>query len=175
MSSWWISDSHCFFQHWKGHMSVHRLASGLDCTYMSSSYPHNIPIPWGVKGQGCHILHETSSHRASQHSRPGFACILCMLVWKICLPANMLWKAFISYLRRSSMRRDNKPYLISPCSLMSQLKGLVLPLSMRLAERIVCRLVNAGLWRSWSTFKMLVLGPRCLLYMLTWVASRFVR
>lgn len=59
------------------------------------------------------------------------------------------------------MHQDNKPYLISPCSLMSQLKGLVLPLSMRLAERIVCRLVNAGLWRSWSTFKMLVLGLMC--------------
>lgn len=52
------------------------------------------------------------------------------------------------------MHQDNKPYLISLCSLMSQLKGLVLPLAMRLAERIVCRLVSAGLWRFWSTFKM---------------------
>lgn len=42
------------------------------------------------------------------------------------------------------MHRDNKPYLISLCSLMSQLKGLVLPLAMGLAERIVCRLVNTG-------------------------------
>lgn len=31
--------------------------------------------------------------------------------------------ALISYLGRSSVRHDNKPYLISPCSLMSQLKG----------------------------------------------------
>lgn len=44
---------------------------------------------------------------------------------------------------------------------MSQLKGLVLPLAMGLAERIVCRLVNTGLWRSWSAFKMLVLSRRC--------------
>lgn len=73
----------------------------------------------------------------------------------------MLWKAFISYLGRSSMHQDNKPYLILLCSLMSQLKGLVLPLAMGLAERIVCRLVNTGLWRSWSTFKMLVLSRRC--------------
>lgn len=58
------------------------------------------------------------------------------------------------------MHQDNKLYLISLCSLMSQLKGLVLPLSMRLAERIVCRLVSAGLWRSWSTFKMLVWSLR---------------
>lgn len=59
------------------------------------------------------------------------------------------------------MHQDNNPYLISLCSLMSQLKGLVLPLAMGLAERIVCRLVNTGLWRSWSTFKMLVLSRRC--------------
>lgn len=60
---------------------------------------------------------------------------------KICLAANMLWKALISYLGRSSMHKDNTSYLISLCSLMSQLKGLVLPLAMGLAERIVCRLV----------------------------------
>lgn len=59
------------------------------------------------------------------------------------------------------MHQDNKPYLISLCSLMSQLKGLVLPLAMGLAERIVCRLVNTGLWRSWSTFKLLVVSRRC--------------
>lgn len=77
---------------------------------------------------------------------------------EIHLAANMLWKALISYLGRSSMHKDNKPYLILLCSLMSQLKGLVLPLAMGLAERIVCRLVNAGLW---SVHKMLVLSRRC--------------
>lgn len=38
------------------------------------------------------------------------------------------------------MLQDYKLYLIWPCSLMSQLKGLVLPLSMRLAEWIFLQL-----------------------------------
>lgn len=42
------------------------------------------------------------------------------------------------------MHRDNERYLICLCWLMSQLKGLVLPL----AQWIVCRLVNTDLWRS---------------------------
>lgn len=62
------------------------------------------------------------------------------------------------------MHQDNKPYLISLCSLMSQLKGLVLPLAMGLAERIVCRLVNTGLWKSWSTFKNAFLVSQTFLY-----------
>lgn len=62
------------------------------------------------------------------------------------------------------MHQDNKPYLISLCSLMSQLKGLVLPLAMGLAGWIVCRLVNTGLWRSWSTFKNACLVPQSFLY-----------
>lgn len=60
------------------------------------------------------------------------------------------------------MHRDNNPYLIWLCLLMSQLKGLALPLAMGLAERIVCRLVNAGLWRSGRAFKMHVSSHRCL-------------
>lgn len=74
------------------------------------------------------------------------------------------------------MHQDNKPYLISLCSLMSQLKGLVLPLAMGLAERIVCRLVNKGLWRSWSEFKMLVLSHRrfCMRTLVYWLPPAFL-
>lgn len=97
-------------------------------------------------------------------SIPGLAFPASHASLEICLAANMLWKALISYLGRSSMHQDNKPYLISLCSLMSQLKGLVLPLAMGLAGWIVCRLVNVGLWRSWSTFKNACLVPQSFLY-----------
>lgn len=130
---------HCFRQRW-----CHQVVT----------LNHN-KTKGGFKGQGRHNVHET-----------GFSvfqyrlCLPPMLLWKICLAANMLWKALISYLSRSSMHQDNKHYLILLCSLMSQLKGLVLPLAMGLAERIVCRLVNKGLWRSWRAFKMLVCSCR---------------
>lgn len=62
------------------------------------------------------------------------------------------------------MHQDNKPHLISLCSLMSQLKGLVLLLAMGLAVRIVCRLVCTGLWRSWSPFKAFSCSTQTFLY-----------
>lgn len=74
------------------------------------------------------------------------------------------------------MHQDNKHYLILLCSLMSQLKGLVLPLAMGLAERIVCRLVNKGLWRSWRAFKMLVCSCRgsCVRSSAYWLPPAFL-
>lgn len=98
-----------------------------------------------------------------RRSFSAFQARLCLppsLLWKLVWQQTQLWKALISYLGRSSMHWDNNSYLILLCSLMSQLKGLVLPLAMGLAERIVCRLVNTGLWRSWSSFKMLVSSCR---------------
>lgn len=126
------------------------------------------PLPVSVwKGRAILFIRLASTGLLSI---PGLALPASHASLEICLAASMLWKVLISYLGRSSMHQDNKPNLISLCSLMSQLKGLVLLLSMRLAERIVCRLVNAGLWRSWSTFKMLVL---CLRRSYVCAAARF--
>lgn len=122
-------------------------------------------MTWGVKGpaakgQSDYVPQETSFSGAPQHSRPT-VCLPSQTSLEICLAANMLWKALISYLSRSSVLQDNKLYLIFLCSLMSQLKGLVLPLSMRRAESIFFfSLVNAGLRGFWSMFKMRGLSPR---------------
>lgn len=153
-----------FFQHRKVRTSVHRVAAGFTphlCHQQVINLTHQNAKSCYItveKGKGIIFFMRLAS--TGLLSIPGLALPASHASLEICLAANMLWKAPISYLGRSSMHQDNKPYLISLCSLMSQLKGLVLPLAMGLAERIVCRLVNTGLWRSWSTFRMLVLSHR---------------
>lgn len=173
----------------KVHISVHRLCA----LYMHCKWPLVLWLhlchQWVItltnqntkggcnkveKGRGIIFFMKQALTRLL--SIPGLASPASHASLEICLAANTLWKALISYLGSSSMHQDNKPYLISLCSLMSQLKGLVLPLAMGLAERIVCRLVNTGLWRSWSTFKMLVLSNRrsCVRTLADWLPPAFL-
>lgn len=139
----------CFFWHRKVHIS---------CFTGFRWHLCHQRVEKGTGGRADHIL--ISLALTGPLSIPGLTLPASHTSLEICLAANMLWKALICYLGRSSMHQDNEPYLISLCSLMSQLKGLVLALAMWLAERIVCRLVNMGLWRSWSTSKILVLFHR---------------
>lgn len=111
----------------------------------SQSPTHKDPYSWhevrkGQQPKGIAIIFLMRAASAGLLSIPGLALLASQASLEICLAANMLWKALISYLSRSSMHPDNKLYLIWPCSLMSQLKGLVLPLSMRPAERIFLQL-----------------------------------
>ena len=170
----------CFFQHMKNPQCCTQNGCWFYTAFMSStSYnPHSEKIP---KAAIIRWKRAGGSYSSWDQLRRGFSAFqawLCpppLASLEICLAANMLWKALISYLGRSSMHQDNKPHLISLCSLMSQLKGLVLPLAMGLAERIVCRLVNTGLWRSWSVFKMLVLSHRrsCMRTLARWLPPAF--
>lgn len=162
--SWCILDSYSFFQHRKICTSLHRMATGfglhlghqqvITLTHQNTKGHYNKV----VKCRGIIFFLRLTS--TGLLGIPGVALPASHASLEICLAANTLWKTLISNLGRSSMHQDNKPYLISLCSLMSQLKGLVLPLAMGPAERIVCRLVNTGLWRSWSMLKMLVLSHR---------------
>lgn len=146
-----------FFQHWK----VADVVQCVLCHHQvkarhTKTATHDMRCEKGQQPKGIAIIFLMRAASAGLLGIPGLALLASQASLEICLAANMLWKALISYLSRSSMHPDSKLYLIWPCSLMSQLKGLVLPLSMRPAERIFffCSLVNAGLWRLWSMFKM---------------------
>lgn len=122
-----------YFQHWK--------AAGVDqcvlCHRQVKTPTHKGPYSWhevrkGQQPKGMAIIFLRRPASVGLLSIPGPALPASQTSLEICLAANMLWKALISYVSRSSVLQDNKLYLILLCSLMSQLQGLVLPLSMRL-------------------------------------------
>lgn len=132
-----------FFQHWK----VADVAQCVLCHHQvkarhTKTPTHDMRCEKGQQPKGIAIIFLMGAASAGLLSIPGLALLASQASLEICLAANMLWKALISYLSRSSMHTDNKLYLIWPCSLMSQLKGLVLPLSMRPAERIFLQLTQ---------------------------------
>lgn len=126
-----------YFQRWKA-AGVLRCAL---CHRQVKTATHKDPYSWlevqkGQQPKGMVIIFLMRPASVGLLGIPGLALPASQTSLEICLAANMLWKALISYLSRSSMLQDNILYLILLCSLMSQLKGLVLPLSMRIAESI---------------------------------------
>lgn len=129
-----------FLQRWKA-ASVVRCVL---CHRRVKTPTHKGPYSWhevrkGPQPKGMVIIFLMRPASVGLLSIPDPALPASQTSLEICLAASMLGKALIAYLSRSSVLQDNKLYLIWLCSLMSQLKGLVLPLSMRLAESISTR------------------------------------